>query len=174
MPDTIPPSLLVFDDEHQRVLFVEGRVVGWTGTRAQYHWQIMAAPIISREQIIAIEAEPLMEYEPFSYRCDALAALRRHAVTHHLEIVDRADATQQDEMRYSEALEREIHELQTRCRHTRIARRTRDLLTRLEAYETVCAQLHDLLADHFAAQRVDWERAQSLLKCCMPDAPDTK
>jgi hypothetical protein len=172
MPDTIPPSLLAFDDEHHRVLYVEGRVVGWTGTRAQYAWQIMSAPFLGREQILFLEAEPLTEYEPYPYRGDALTALRRHAVAHRLEIMDCTDVAQQGEIRYSEALEQEIHELQAQCRQTRIARRTRDLLARLEAYETACTQLHDLLAEHFAAQSADWERVQSILKCCRTDAPD--
>jgi hypothetical protein len=171
MPDTIPPSLLVFDDEHHRALYVEGRIVGWTGTRAQYHWQIMAAPIVSREQLFLMESTPLAEYDPYPYRGDATAALRRHAECHRLEMVDRADTIQQFEARYSDALEQEIHELQARCRHIRLGRKTSDLLDRLQTYETALTQLRALLEGHFTSHQAEWVQIQSLLTCIETDPP---
>ena len=143
MPDRVTPSVLVVDDEHHRALYVEGRVVGWTGTRAQYAWQIMSAPAIGPEQIVFLESTPLTEYDPFPYRGDALVALRRHARRQHLKIIEPPDASQQFEARYSEALEQEIHELQTRCRHVRLARHTEEVITRLHVYEngSVCSSV---------------------------------
>ena len=174
MPDSVTPSVLAFDDEHHLVRYVEGRVVGWTGTRAQYAWHIMLAPAISSEQIVFLEATPITAYDPFPYRGDAVAALRRHAGVHHLRIVECTDGPQQFEARYSEALEQEIHELQARCQHVQLARNTETLINRLTAYETTCAQLHAILSDHFASQQTAWERIQTLLRCCMTDAPDTE
>jgi hypothetical protein len=165
---------MAFDDEHRRVLYVEGRVVGWTGTRAQYDWHIMSAPTLNREQIIFLEAEPLTEYEPWPHRGDAVNALRRHAERWHLEIVDRADAQQQFEARYSEALEQEIRELQARCRHVRLARRPEELLDRLHAYEMAWAQLREILEEHFTSHQDAWTKIQSLLSCCETDAPNSE
>lgn len=171
MPDNVTPNILVFDDEHHRVLYVEGRVVGWTGTRTQFAWQLMSAPTVGTDQIIFLEAKPLAEFEPCPYRGDALATLRHHARTLHLDVTDRADATQQFEAQYSEALEQEIQELQARCRHVRLARRTEDVLARLRTYEMAWAQLRDILDAHFASHQAEWMQIQSLLTCCETDAP---
>lgn len=170
MPDGVRPNVQVIDPEHARVIFVDGQVVGWTGARAQYAWQIMSAPCIGHDQIIYSESTPISEFPQFPYRGDALAELRRYARTYHLEITEQPDASQQFELRYSESLEQEICELQSRCHHIQLASDIDSLLARLSTYETACTQLQKILTDHFVSHNDEWARIQTLLRCCM-DAP---
>jgi len=174
MSDSICASLHFVDHEHRRVVYVEGRVVGWTGTRAQYDWHIMSAPAVGPEQVAYFESTPLAEYPPFHYRGEAIAALRRHAEVNQFDIVERSDETQQLEERYSEALEQEIHELHAWRRQVLQAQDLPVAVTRLHELEIMCSQLRDILSDHFASHQVEWAQIQSLLQCCENDAPNSE
>jgi len=168
VPSEIQSRITAYDAAHHQVLFVAGLVVGWTGTRAQYAWQIMTAPAGAPDQVVFSEARPC-EGTTYPYRGEAFSALRQYAQVHHLAVFEKTTEAERDDDGYIDALEQEIHELHAAVQMAHWLESPSLTASRLRILEKTISQLGTALRAHFQAIAADEHKIRAILQTAEND-----